>query len=190
MKKPNKIIAYVFCFLTFFGIGRILSDVSATHDLAIENAAMRYGSKTVEITLDGEVKNPGTYSANVGETLYDVLFMAGGITNEGDLSSLGVDMVVLSDCSVTVPKLSKNAISAYAQYDIMSDGKNHRLNINYATLEQLADLDGIGETLARRIVEFREQNGDFKSTEDLLNIKGIGRGKYDKFKDYITVGGE
>ena len=62
------------------------------------------------------------------------------------------------------------------------------VNINTATEEELTVLPGIGDVLAKRIVEYREQNGPFASSELLLNVEGISRKRFDAIKDYITTG--
>lgn len=67
---------------------------------------------------------------------------------------------------------------------ITPDGK---ININTATAEVLTYLPGIGEVLAKRIVEYREENGLFTQATDLLNVKGIGKGKLNKMIDYIAL---
>jgi competence protein ComEA len=53
-------------------------------------------------------------------------------------------------------------------------GEMDKVNINTSSLEELMTLDGIGETYARRIIEFRENNGPFEAPEDILAVKGIG----------------
>lgn len=65
------------------------------------------------------------------------------------------------------------------------DGK---ININQAAEEDLTLLPGIGETLAKRIVEYRNENGTFEVLEDLLNVSGIGEGRFKAIIDYITLG--
>ena len=62
-----------------------------------------------------------------------------------------------------------------------------KVNINTATVAELETLPGIGEVLARRIVEYRENFGDFRSTEEIMEVSGIGDGKYEAIKDMITV---
>lgn len=100
------------------------------------------------------------------------------------------DMVITSSVSITETKGDKATASVYTNYQFARGSDNHRLNINRASASQLSSLDGIGGTLAQRIVDYREKNGDFKSIRDILKVKGIGETKYNKFKDYITVGGE
>lgn len=62
-----------------------------------------------------------------------------------------------------------------------------KININTATISEFMMLDGIGETIAKRIVERRETVGEFTSIDQLLEIEGMGEKKYNGIKDYITV---
>jgi competence protein ComEA len=64
------------------------------------------------------------------------------------------------------------------------------LDLNTATQEELAQLPGIGEELARRIVEHREANGPFETIEELMEVSGIGEGKFADLEGRITVNGE
>ncbi len=77
------------------------------------------------------------------------------------------------------------AIFLFTSYGLAEAAK---ININTASVEQLVELPGIGEATANKIVAFREQNGGFKTIDDLLNVKGIGERKYEKMKSLITVG--
>ena len=61
------------------------------------------------------------------------------------------------------------------------------VNINTASMEQLMTLDGIGESYAERIIEFREKNGPFQSPEDLLKVKGIGEKTLELNKGRILI---
>lgn len=66
-----------------------------------------------------------------------------------------------------------------------TDGK---VNLNTARRKELTEgIPGVGEKLASRIISYRETYGGFKSTEEIMNIKGIGEKLFEKIKDYITV---
>jgi competence protein ComEA len=62
-----------------------------------------------------------------------------------------------------------------------------KVNINTATLEELVSLDGIGEKVAQKVLDFRKANGPFQKPEDLMMVKGIGEKMFDKNKDRIVV---
>jgi comEA protein len=61
------------------------------------------------------------------------------------------------------------------------------INLNTASKEQLMKIPGIGEKTADNIFAYREKNGKFKSLEEIMNVKGIGESKYNKFKKYLYL---
>jgi len=63
-----------------------------------------------------------------------------------------------------------------------------QININTASADQLSTLKGIGPALAKRIVDYRQANGDFKTIEDLTQVKGIGEKTLADISESITVG--
>lgn len=78
----------------------------------------------------------------------------------------------------------ENAAPARISPDESSEGL---VNINTASLEELCTLDGIGEVIAGRIIEYREENGPFTSVDELINVKGIGEKKLEDIRDRICV---
>ena len=62
-----------------------------------------------------------------------------------------------------------------------------KIDINTATVDQLKQLDRIGDAVAQRIIDYREANGPFATIEDLMKVKGIGQKVFDLNKDRITV---
>lgn len=65
--------------------------------------------------------------------------------------------------------------------------KEEKTNINVATIEELDSLPGVGEATANKILQYREENGQFNSIEDIKNVNGIGDKKYENIKDLICV---
>jgi len=61
------------------------------------------------------------------------------------------------------------------------------VNLNTASVSELDSLPGIGPTYAQRIIEYRQSNGGFKSTDELKNVKGIGDKTFDKLKNSVTI---
>jgi competence protein ComEA len=61
------------------------------------------------------------------------------------------------------------------------------VDINHASLEELASLKYVGETIAKRIIEYREEKEEFSTLESLLNVKGIGPKTLEANKDRIII---
>ena len=62
-----------------------------------------------------------------------------------------------------------------------------KVNINKATIQELTQLPGIGESTAKNIVAYREKVGGFKTIDEIKNVKGIGEKKFERIKDLITI---
>lgn len=86
----------------------------------------------------------------------------------------------LEPCRVTSTGQASSAPAASA----LSEEK---VNINTASKEELIGLNGIGEVLADRIIEYREANGGYKDVRELTNVKGIGEKLLEKLLPYVTV---
>ena len=63
-----------------------------------------------------------------------------------------------------------------------------KVNINTASIEQLTTLPGVGPKLAARIVEYRQKSGTFRSTQELINVKGVGEKSFAKIEPWLSVG--
>jgi competence protein ComEA len=61
------------------------------------------------------------------------------------------------------------------------------ININTAGKDELMKLPGVGESMADKIIQFRNEHNGFKKSEDIMKVKGIGKKKFEKIKPYITV---
>ncbi len=78
-------------------------------------------------------------------------------------------------------------VSLFMAGPVMAQDPLGRVNINTASVDDLAQLNRVGLKLAERIVEYRDQNGPFEKPEDLMQVKGIGPMVFDLNKDVIVV---
>lgn len=90
------------------------------------------------------------------------------------------ELKIIRADDVTIDKTTLNV------KDSVTDSNTDKVDLNSASQEELTELDGIGEVLAKRIIEYRKLYG-FNSPEDILNVDGIGEKKYQTIKDKITA---
>ena len=72
-------------------------------------------------------------------------------------------------------------------YFSSGDDADTVVNINTANVRELIKLDGIGRATAQAIIDYRTENGEFTSVDELINIKGIGEVKLENIRDHVTV---
>jgi competence protein ComEA len=96
----------------------------------------------------------------------------------------------LNMIAVTFLMISFAAASAVAAEDAVSSAKPGVVNINTADAEQFALLPRIGVKAGQRIVDYRNQHGPFKSTSDLMQVRGIGDKTFELLSPYLVVEGQ
>lgn len=74
-----------------------------------------------------------------------------------------------------------------AQADVSGVRADGKININTARKEELVRLSGIGEKIAQRIIDYRDEHGEFTAVEELMLVKGIGSNTLDEIRDKICV---
>ena len=169
-------------------------------DITMGNAMLENGNDNVikiYIHITGEVKKPGVVQLNLGDRIIDAIEKAGGETKQADLSQVNLAYKVEDGQKIYIPNKNEK-ISEYiwsGNGDNNSDSnlnnkeqkEGNKVNINTASQSELDGLPGIGPALAQRIIDFREENGEFKSIEDIQNVKGIGNSKFEDIKEDICV---
>ena len=83
-------------------------------------------------------------------------------------------------------EVEKEIKESESDSEIQEENNNNLVNINKATKEELKSLNGIGDILADNIINYRKTN-KFNSIEDILNVDGIGESKFNSIKEYICV---
>lgn len=73
---------------------------------------------------------------------------------------------------------------------VLAAPESKKVNVNTADVSQLSLLPRVGPSVAQRIVEFRKENGPFKSPEDLMLVQGIGEKTWQLLKPYVAISGE
>jgi len=142
-------------------------------------------NKIIFVDLAGAVVKPGVYEVTSDTRLFRVIEMAGGLTEEADTNSVNQASFVQDGEKIIIPsKSDQTSVSAETSQTPVVDPTLGLININIASKEELTTLNGIGDVMAERIIEYRASNR-FKNKEDIMSVKGIGTGIYEKIKDKI-----
>lgn len=141
----------------------------------------------VVVYVTGAVLRPGVYEVGGNMRVSDAIEAAGGFKNNAAADYLNLAAQLSDGEKITVPT-KKEAKALYKDKDKDEDsGESHLVNINTAAKEELMTLPGIGESKADAIIAYRQENGDYKNIEELMQISGIKEGVYSKISEYITV---
>jgi len=140
----------------------------------------------VVVYVTGEVAQPNqVLTLAAGSRVSDVVTAAGGFTSEADVAKVNLAGVIQDGQQIHIPELGA-IITVTLPVVSMGGGL---IDVNSATAEQLAELPGIGPALAERIIAYREQNGAFKSLDDLDLVSGIGPSIISNIGNLVTFGG-
>lgn len=146
--------------------------------------------KEVVVEILGEVRKPGIHIFKSPPALIEALQKAGGLKEsarfEGAQSSEVLKTGTLLTVSKGSPKEIRITLGRMEPRKLLAF--SIPLDLNRVSIEDLCLIPGIGESLAREIVSYRERRKGFRSVEELINVKGIEEKKYRSLKTYFTVG--
>lgn len=165
-------------------------DARMAPPIVIEDAA---GLRPVVVEVRGAVGEPGVYELPPGARVQDAILAAGGLGQTADLSTINLARRLRDEEVIVILEIPDpgDAPGTAAMDGIADSDSNEipvRININTATVAELDLLPGVGEITAQRIVSFREENGPFRSVDDLIHVQGISGRTIDAFRDQVTVG--
>ena len=154
----------------------------------------------------GAVMRPGVYELPTGCRVYEAVREAGGFAENADQNYVNQAQTLRDGVKLVIP--TKEEVEAFSadgdgstralagivdesaweieteESGTASDG---RININTASEAELCNIPGIGGTRAAAIAAYRESNGSFQKSEDIMKVSGIKEGLYEKIKDSIRV---
>ena len=147
-------------------------------------------STVIYVDVKGEVHHPGVYQMKAENRVKDLIEAAGGFNPLADNQKLNLAQLLEDQMVIIVPQKGEEVNSELAQSPASQKkevGKEGKVNINTATVEELKTLKGIGEKKAEAIIEYRKKNGSFKNKEELMKVRGIGKKLYQSFQERVIV---
>ncbi len=134
-----------------------------------------FNNSEIEVHIDGRVKNPGVYKIKNGTRLQDLIEEAGGLLDDANTSNLNLARKLKDEEKIVIKSYLDN-----------NDDEDAKININTATKDMLTSIPGVGSKMADKIIKYRQEH-PFNSVDELLNISGIGKKKFEEIKLYITT---
>jgi competence protein ComEA len=151
------------------------------------------GAAELVVAVAGKVRRPGLVRLAAGARVADAIAAAGGALPGTEVSFLNLAR------KVTDGELILVGVTAPPGAPDVAGGSNPggtpglagpaggKVNLNTATVAQLDSLPGVGPVLAQRIVDHREQHGNFRSVTDLRQVDGIGEARFEQLQELVTV---
>lgn len=146
----------------------------------------------IVVYVAGAVNHPGVVQLAEGARAKDAVDACGGFLPTADTNGVNLAQKLKDGMQVTVPEKSPQGTAMQgaaggAQAGAAKPLPDGMVNINTADEKELDKLPGIGPAMAKRIVEYRTENGAFQAPEEIKRVKGIGDAKYEKMKDKIAL---
>ena len=148
-------------------------------DTQEETKSSKEANTDIYVYVCGAVEREGVYRLPAGSRIYEAVEMAGGFREDAATAEVNQAEVLQDEARVYVPTFAE-VVAGEAE----NDGK---INLNKATKEELMTLPGVGASRAESIIQYRSENGGFKSIEEIMLISGIKEGLFEKIKDLIKV---
>ena len=168
---------------TAVGLGLVRGQPSSVEAVPLAESSASVESAPAEIYVHvlGAVERPGLYVLRADSRVVDALAAAGGSTDAAELAGVNLARRVEDGEQILVPVVGSVAGPSAPP---SGDGT---VDLNTADQAALEELPGIGPALAERIVAWREDNGRFRTVDDLLAVPGIGEKVLEGLRDGVRV---
>ena len=142
--------------------------------------------QVIFVDIGGAVEEPGVYEVAKDTRLFEVIEMAGGLSEDADPDHVNRASFVEDGQKIIIPVKGSEYTDERTAAAFSPEADSGLININTASADELKTLSGIGDVTAEKIIEYRSSTA-FKSKEDIMSVDGIGSKTYEKIKDDITV---
>lgn len=168
-------------------------ETSLTTTAEVATDATKERAETmIYVDIKGAVKVPGIYQLKNQQRIWDALALAGGVSEEADTTQVNYAQKVKDQMIIYVPKKGEpvpQSLETLQESATAQQNQEEKINLNTATEAELQTLSGIGAKKAQEIIRFRDEQGPFKTVEELKNVPGIGEKTVERLKDMLTVTG-
>lgn len=159
---------------------------------AATDATKERAETMIYVDIKGAVKVPGIYQLKNQQRIWDALALAGGVSEEADIAQVNYAQKVKDQMIIYVPKKGESvaqSLETLQESASAQQNQEEKINLNTATEAELQTISGIGAKKAQEIIRFRDEQGPFKTVEELKNVPGIGEKTVERLKDMLTVTG-
>ncbi|MFW5891174.1 MAG: helix-hairpin-helix domain-containing protein [Halanaerobiales bacterium] len=140
------------------------------------------------VYITGAVKKPGVYEMEEESRVFELIKKAGGEKTNADLEKINLAETLEDEEQIYIPYIGEEENNSLNSPSVSNTFNNsEKININKADINELEKLNGIGPSKAESIVKYRDNNGKFKSIEQLLDVPGIGPSTLEKIKDELIL---
>lgn len=158
---------------------------------AVTSPSSGAAGRLLVIDVAGEVRRPGVYRVPAGSRTDAAVQQAGGITRRGEGAAVNLAMPLHDGQQIIVPRRGAAPVAAAGtpgaggRSAAPGSAPAQPISLSAATAEQLDTLDGIGPTLAGRIVQYRDAHGGFRSIDELRQVSGIGDKRFESLRKAV-----
>lgn len=146
----------------------------------------------IQVFVNGAVAAPDVYALPPDGRVKQAVDAAGGFTGEANRAVVNLALPLVDGMHIYVPELVAGtavpeAVITEPEMGSRSGTGRMRIDINTADVTELDVLPGIGPVTAQKIIDYRRANGSFSSIEAIMEVAGIGEGKFEEIRELITV---
>lgn len=162
------------------------ADAAEETEYSDKNEESSVQTQVIFVDIGGAVEEPGVYEVAKDTRLFEVIEMAGGLSDDADPDHVNRASFVEDGQKIIIPVKGSEYTDDRTAASFSPEADSGLININTASADELKTLSGIGDVTAEKIIEYRSSTA-FKSKEDIMSVDGIGSKTYEKIKDDITV---